>query len=305
MQVDPKRDVIEILLPFWDSTNNVFVSQILSNLRGNRRFYWVWNEVAPSEACSPKGRIHQQMFSTLQHLQSQGGIIRQRPKRSVKKPIDHEAEIKIKVELAMHDYLAKNHVLRVELELARGALTQQRVKFEKERANETQRETLLQVQVNMATIRGAHIAKLAVSRQQQLRAGDQKSQINFDLERAQWIRETRVHHLADRAAQIPLNYQKMNHEQFLAEVPEFAKYLTTLLQDMYQSVGGRLRPQSLFDPYANTSSITRTSTVCPLSTPMMSNPLFVPTELTNNVLQPTMVPKSNKDPPSKIPRDRR
>ncbi|KAH0647564.1 hypothetical protein KY285_032812 [Solanum tuberosum] len=46
-----------------------------------------------------------------------------RPERSVKQPIDHEAEIKIKVELAMRDYLAENEVLRAELELARVALT--------------------------------------------------------------------------------------------------------------------------------------------------------------------------------------
>ncbi|KAH0715177.1 hypothetical protein KY284_008082 [Solanum tuberosum] len=59
-----------------------------------------------------------------------------------------------------------------------------------------------------------------------------------------------------------------------------------------------------FGPYANTSNVARTFTVCPLSTPMMSNPLFVPTEPTNNVQQPTMVPKSNKDPPSTISRDR-
>ncbi|KAK6784229.1 hypothetical protein RDI58_017683 [Solanum bulbocastanum] len=43
--------------------------------------------------------------------------------------------------------------------------------------------------------------------------------------------------------------------------------------------------------------------VHPLSIPMVSNPLFMPTELNNNVQQPIMVPKSNKDHPSKIPRD--
>ncbi|KAG5590024.1 hypothetical protein H5410_040538 [Solanum commersonii] len=64
-----------------------------------------------------------------------------RLERSVKEPIDHEAEIKIKG------------------------------------------------QINLATIRGAQIAELAVSQQQQLRAGDHKIQTNFDQERAQWIRE--------------------------------------------------------------------------------------------------------------------
>ncbi|KAK6796188.1 hypothetical protein RDI58_003889 [Solanum bulbocastanum] len=59
----------------------------------------------------------------------------------------------------------------------------------------------------------------------------------------------------------------------------------------------------IFDPYANTSNVAGTSTVHPLSTPIMSNQIFVPTMLTNNVPQPTMVPKSNNDPPSKVPRD--
>ncbi|KAH0697920.1 hypothetical protein KY290_015713 [Solanum tuberosum] len=79
--------------------------------------------------------------------------------------------------------------LRAKLELARAALTQQQAEFEEERAKETQRETFLRGQVNLATIRGAQVAELAVSRQQQLRTCDQKSQTDFDQERPQWIRE--------------------------------------------------------------------------------------------------------------------
>ncbi|KAH0694036.1 hypothetical protein KY285_021133 [Solanum tuberosum] len=69
------------------------------------------------------------------------------------------------------------------------------------------------------------------------------------------------------------------------------------------SIGDPIYPPG-FGPYANTSNVVGTSTVRPLSTPLMSNPLFVPTGPTNNVQQPTMVPKSNKVPSSKIPRNR-
>ncbi|KAH0694037.1 hypothetical protein KY285_021134 [Solanum tuberosum] len=211
-------------------------------------------------------------------------LLQVRPKRYVKEPIDHEAEMNIKVKLSMCDYLAENQALRAELELARAALTQQQVEFKEERAKATQRETLLQGQVNLATIRGSQIAELAVSRQQQLKTGDQNNQTDFNQERAQWIRErgrlrkelelvstqgrraremvaprdqqirgwnqtcnslrSKVHRLADRATQMGLDYQEINHEQFLAEVPEFIEYLTSSLQDIYQSVGGRLRPQT-------------------------------------------------------------
>ncbi|KAH0696486.1 hypothetical protein KY290_013858 [Solanum tuberosum] len=112
-----------------------------------------------------------------------------RPERSVKEPIDHEAEMKIKIESAMREYLTENQELRAYLELARAALTQQQTEFEEERDKATQRETLLRGQVDFATIRGAQVAELAVSRQQQLRTCDQKNQINFDQKRAQWIRE--------------------------------------------------------------------------------------------------------------------
>ncbi|KAG5612561.1 hypothetical protein H5410_023842 [Solanum commersonii] len=100
-----------------------------------------------------------------------------RPKRSVKEPIDHEAETKIKIELAMRDYLAENQELRANLELTRAALIRQKIEFEEERAKATQRETLLRGQIDLATIRGTQVAELA------------KSQTDFDQERAQWIRE--------------------------------------------------------------------------------------------------------------------
>ncbi|KAH0712526.1 hypothetical protein KY289_008485 [Solanum tuberosum] len=207
-----------------------------------------------------------------------------RPERSVKEPIDHEVEMKIKIELAMRDYLAENQELKANLELARATPTQQQAEFEEERAKATQRETLLRGQVDLATIRGEQVAELAVSRQQQLRTCDQKSQTDFDQERAQWIRErgrlreeiesvstqescaremvasrdqqirgwnqtcnslrSKVRCLADRTAQMGLDYQEMNHEQFLVEVPEFAEYLMNSVHDIYQSVGGRVRPPS-------------------------------------------------------------
>ncbi|KAG5572703.1 hypothetical protein H5410_062469 [Solanum commersonii] len=55
---------------------------------------------------------------------------------------------------------------------------------------------------------------------------------------------SKVRRLADRTAQMGLDYQEMNHEQFLAEVPELAEYLMNSVQDIYQSVGGRVRPPS-------------------------------------------------------------
>ncbi|KAG5614234.1 hypothetical protein H5410_014058 [Solanum commersonii] len=86
-----------------------------------------------------------------------------RPERSVKEPIDHEAETKIKIELAMRDYLAENQELRANLELTRAALIRQKIEFEEERAKATQRETLLRGQIDLATIRGTQVAELAVS----------------------------------------------------------------------------------------------------------------------------------------------
>ncbi|TMW88016.1 hypothetical protein EJD97_019131 [Solanum chilense] len=58
-----------------------------------------------------------------------------------------------------------------------------------------------------------------------------------------------------------------------------------------------------FEPYANTSNVAGTSMMHPSNTPMISNPLFVSTTPTNSVPQPTMVPKSNSDPPLKVRRD--
>ncbi|KAK6777892.1 hypothetical protein RDI58_024610 [Solanum bulbocastanum] len=55
-----------------------------------------------------------------------------------------------------------------------------------------------------------------------------------------------------------------------------------------------------FGPDANTSNITETFMMHPLSTPMMSNPLFMPTTPTNIVPQPRMEPKSNNDPSPKV-----
>ncbi|KAK6776077.1 hypothetical protein RDI58_027078 [Solanum bulbocastanum] len=59
-----------------------------------------------------------------------------------------------------------------------------------------------------------------------------------------------------------------------------------------------------FCPYANTCNAAGTSTVCPLSMPVMSNSLFMPTAPTNTVPQPIMEPKSNNDPPPKVQYDR-
>ncbi|KAG5590508.1 hypothetical protein H5410_041022 [Solanum commersonii] len=50
-----------------------------------------------------------------------------------------------------------------------------------------------------------------------------------------------------------------------------------------------------FGPYTNTSNVAGTSTVRPLSALIMSNPLFMPTMLTNSIPNPTMVPKSKND----------
>ncbi|KAG5631434.1 hypothetical protein H5410_003151 [Solanum commersonii] len=184
----------------------------------------------------------------------------------------------------MSDYLAENQELRAKLELARAAITQQQAEFENERAKATQRETLPRGQVDLATISGAQVSELVVSRQQQLKKCVHKNQTYFDQERAQWIRErgrlreeiksistqerrsremvvsrdqhirgwnqtcnslrSKVRRLADRTAQMGLDYQETNHEQFLAEVPEFAKYLMMSVKDIYQSVGGCLRPLS-------------------------------------------------------------
>ena len=58
-----------------------------------------------------------------------------------------------------------------------------------------------------------------------------------------------------------------------------------------------------FGPYANTSNVAEASYGAPSNTPVISNPLFVSTAPTNNIPQPTMVPKSNSDPPPNVRRD--
>ncbi|KAH0773912.1 hypothetical protein KY290_011049 [Solanum tuberosum] len=340
MQVEPKRDVIEALLSFWNSTNNVLrfsnfeMTPTLEEIAGFTGFGVRLHHqrlIAPRgisinkffqhlNICKVKEQSLDKGWISLQFLYDRGvqpyvplRVLRQlgrcqvlpitkdmkdfvsevgpevplpeglaqkiwdgethpeysnwlkqqprlqvRPERSMKEPIDHEAEMKIKIELAMQ--------------------------FEGERAKATQRETLLRGQVDLTTIRGTQVAELAVSRQQQLRTCDQKSQTDFDQEKAQWIRErgrlreeiesvstqesraremvasrdqqirrwnqtcnslrSKVRRLADRTAQMGLDYREMNHEQFLAEVPEFAEYLMNSVQDIYQTVGGRVRPPS-------------------------------------------------------------
>ncbi|KAH0646617.1 hypothetical protein KY284_034501 [Solanum tuberosum] len=59
-----------------------------------------------------------------------------------------------------------------------------------------------------------------------------------------------------------------------------------------------------FGPYDNTSNVAGTSKVRPLSKPMTSNPLSVPTTPTNSIPHPIMEPKSNSDPPPKVQCDR-
>ncbi|KAH0722351.1 hypothetical protein KY290_005028 [Solanum tuberosum] len=50
-----------------------------------------------------------------------------------------------------------------------------------------------------------------------------------------------------------------------------------------------------FGPDVNTSNTAGTSSVHPLNSPMMNNPLFMPTVQTNAIPQPTLVQKSNDD----------
>ncbi|KAH0730252.1 hypothetical protein KY289_001440 [Solanum tuberosum] len=81
-------------------------------------------------------------------------------------------------------------------------------------------------------------------------------------------------------------------------------YLNTNIPPHVQvSISDPIYPPG-FGPYANTSNVAGTSTVCPLSTPMTSNPLFVPTAPTNSIPQPIMDLKSNSDPPPKVKYDR-
>ncbi|KAK4716412.1 hypothetical protein R3W88_014750 [Solanum pinnatisectum] len=75
---------------------------------------------------------------------------------------------------------------------------------------------------------------MVASRDQQIRRWNQTCNLLL----------SKVHRLADPAAQMGLDYQEMNHEQFLVKVSEFTEYLATSLKDIYQSVRGHLRPQS-------------------------------------------------------------
>ncbi|XP_027769292.1 uncharacterized protein LOC114075186 [Solanum pennellii] len=75
------------------------------------------------------------------------------------------------------------------------------------------------------------------------------------------------------------------------------------MYEAWMSVDKRSDISPGFGPYANTSNVTGTSMVRPSNTPVISNPLFVSTAPTNSIPQPTMVPKSNSDPPPKVRRD--
>ncbi|KAK4723893.1 hypothetical protein R3W88_026672 [Solanum pinnatisectum] len=73
-----------------------------------------------------------------------------------------------------------------------------------------------------------------------------------------------------------------------APLSSIRDYLNTNMSPSIQvSISDPIYPHG-FDPYANTSNIAGTSTVHHLSTPMTSNPLFVPTAPTKSVPQPIM-----------------
>ncbi|KAH0689561.1 hypothetical protein KY290_017751 [Solanum tuberosum] len=177
------------------------------------------------------GETHPEYFNWLE----QQPRLQVRPKRSVKEPLDHEAGMKIKIESVMREYLAENQELRVNLELARATLTQQQAEFEEERAKATQRETLLRGQVDLATIKRAQVAELAILIRERGRLREEIESVSTQESRAREIMASRdqqirgwnqtcnslrskVRRLADRTAQMGLDYQEMNHEQFLAEV---------------------------------------------------------------------------------------
>ncbi|KAG5615188.1 hypothetical protein H5410_015012 [Solanum commersonii] len=156
MQVEPKRDVIEALLSFWDLINNVFrfsnfempptLEEIAGFTRGVQPYVPLW-------------------------------VLRQLGRRQVL-PITEDMKdfvFEVGPEVPLPEGLAQKFwdgclvmgigtmELRVKLELARAALTQQQAELEEERARETQRESLLRGQVNLATIRGAQVAEIVVS----------------------------------------------------------------------------------------------------------------------------------------------
>ncbi|KAH0728087.1 hypothetical protein KY284_003952 [Solanum tuberosum] len=89
-----------------------------------------------------------------------------------------------------------------------------------------------------------------------------------------------------------------------APPPSICDYLNTNMSPPVQvSISDLIYPPG-FGPYANASNVAETFMVRPLSTPMTSNPLFIPTAVTNVVQQPIMEPKSNNDPPPKVQYDR-
>ncbi|KAK4733719.1 hypothetical protein R3W88_007980 [Solanum pinnatisectum] len=76
-------------------------------------------------------------------------------------------------------------------------------------------------------------------------------------------------------------------------------YLNTNMPSPIQVSTNDLISPPGFGPYSNTSNVAGASTVCLLSTPMMSNLLFMPIAPTNTVPQLILEPKSNNDPPPK------
>ncbi|KAH0694815.1 hypothetical protein KY285_021912 [Solanum tuberosum] len=86
-----------------------------------------------------------------------------------------------------------------------------------------------------------------------------------------------------------------------APPPSIRDYLNTNMSPPVRvSISDPIYPPG-FDPASNVAG---TSTMRPLSTPMTSNPLFIPTAPTNVVPQPIMEPKSINDPPPKVQYDR-
>ncbi|MCD9645391.1 hypothetical protein HAX54_034268, partial [Datura stramonium] len=49
-----------------------------------------------------------------------------------------------------------------------------------------------------------------------------------------------VHDLAIYIAQSCIRYQRMVYEKFAIEVPTFARYFATKLEEIYRMLGGRL-----------------------------------------------------------------
>ncbi|KAH0703133.1 hypothetical protein KY285_017411 [Solanum tuberosum] len=81
-------------------------------------------------------------------------------------------------------------------------------------------------------------------------------------------------------------------------------YLNTNMSPLDQaSISDPVYPPG-FGPYSSVSNVAGTSTILPLNTPMINNPLFMPTAPTNSFPQPIMKPKSNNDPPPKVQYDR-